>query len=101
MKNVYLISALLSVAATTVVAQTVDFAMVDTDKNGVVSVSEINAAIPTLTVVDANSDNILSEEEAVAAVKGLELAQETEGEDNATVSEADFALLVAALASAQ
>lgn len=101
MKNVYLISALLSVAASAAVAQTIEFSAVDTDQNGVLSVSEIHAALPQLMIVDANEDNIVSEEEAVAAVAGLVLPQETEGEDNATVGEADFGLLVAALASAQ
>lgn len=101
MKNVFIISALLSVAATAAVAQTVEFSAVDTDQNGVLSVSEIHAALPQVMIVDANSDNIVSEEEAVAAVKGLVLPQEAEGDDNSTISEADFGLLVAALASAQ
>ena len=101
MKNVYLISALLSVAATAAVAQTVEFSAIDTDQNGVLNVSEINAAMPQVMIVDANNDNIVSEEEAVAAVTGLVLPQEAEGDDNATVGEADFGLLVAALASAQ
>ena len=101
MKNVYLISALLSVAASAAVAQTLEFSAVDTDQNGVLSVTEIQAALPQLMIVDSNNDNIVSEEEAVAAVKGLVLPQETEGDDNATIGEADFGLLVAALASAQ
>ncbi|MFT4863065.1 MAG: hypothetical protein ACI95C_002289 [Pseudohongiellaceae bacterium] len=101
MKNVYLISTLLSVVASASFAQTIEFSMVDADHNGVLNVSELTSVLPEVMIDDVNGDNIVSEEEAVAAIEGLVLPQETEGDDNATVGESDFALLLAALSSAQ
>ncbi len=104
MKNVIIVSALLSVVASLAVAQTMEFSAIDTDKNGILNVSELTAVLPDVMIDDVNGDNIVSEQEIVEAVAGLVLPQETEGDDNATVSEADFALVLAALgtvASAQ
>ena len=99
MKHVYLISALFTVAASVAVAQTVDFATVDTNQDGIINVSELAVAMPELVVADTNGDDILSEEEAEAAIEGLVLEEEAEGDDNATVGEADFALMLEALNS--
>ncbi|GAB5559111.1 MAG: hypothetical protein SynsKO_07580 [Synoicihabitans sp.] len=43
-------------------------ALFDTDKDGVISATEINAAAAALHTIDANKDGVLSEDEMVAAV---------------------------------
>ena len=97
MKNLILFSAV-TVFSGLIMAQEIEFSSIDADSNGVLSVEEASAALPAVTFTDTNGDGVLSEAEAEDAVEGLSLPVEDQGDDNETVDADDFVLIAAAAA---
>ncbi|HEY0962114.1 MAG TPA: hypothetical protein VGE69_07130 [Pseudomonadales bacterium] len=74
-----------------------DFAAADTDKDGLLSISELQAALPDVQITDSNADGFVNQSEAEEAISGL--AFETNGYTGGSslVSEPEYGLLVSTL----
>lgn len=74
-----------------------DFATADTDKDGLLSISELQAALPDVKITDTNADGFVNQSEAEAAIS--DLAFETAGftGGSSLVSEPEYGLLVSTL----
>jgi hypothetical protein len=73
------------------------FALADTDKDGLLSIAELQAALPEVKIKDENSDGFVNQSEAESAVAGL--AFETNGYTGGSslVSEPEYGLIVSSL----
>lgn len=74
-----------------------DFATADADKDGLLSISELQAALPDVQITDSNADGFVNQSEAEEAISGL--AFETNGftGGSSLVSEPEYGLLVSRL----
>ena len=74
-----------------------DFASADTDKDGLLSIAELQAAMPDVTINDENADGFVNQSEAESAIAGL--AFETNGftGGSSLVSEPEYGLIVSQL----
>jgi hypothetical protein len=71
-----------------------DFATADANKDGQLSIAELQAALPDVTITDDNADGLVSQAEAEAAISGLAF---TSADDAAVVSEQEYDLMVSTL----
>lgn len=102
MKISTLAPVLLTVLAGSVYAQDVahpDFATADTDKDGLLSISEVQAALPDVTINDENADGFVNQSEAEAAISGLAFESNGYTGGSSLVSEPEYGLIVGSLDS--
>jgi hypothetical protein len=74
-----------------------DFSAADTDKDGLLSISELQAALPGVTIVDENADGFVNQSEAEAAISGLAFESNGYTGGSSLVSEPEYGLIVASL----
>jgi len=74
-----------------------DFATADKDKDGLLSVSELQAAIPELRIRDANADGFVNQSEAEAAIEDLAFESSGFTGGSSLVSEPEYGLMVSTL----
>lgn len=74
-----------------------DFASADTDKDGLLSVEEAQAAMPDLAITDENGDGFVNQSEVETAVNGLAFESEGYTGGSSLVSEAEYDLIVSKL----
>lgn len=74
-----------------------DFATADADKDGLLSISEVQAAMPDLVIEDENGDGFVNQSEVEAAVTGLAFESEGYTGGSSLVSEAEYDLIVSHL----
>jgi hypothetical protein len=100
MKISTLAPVLLTVLAGAVYAQDAthpDFATADTDKDGLLSISEVQAALPDVTITDENADGFVNQSEAEAAISGLAFESNGYTGGSSLVSEPEYGLIVGSL----
>lgn len=74
-----------------------DFASADTDKDGLLSISELQAALPEVSITDSNADGFVNQSEAEAAISGLAFESSGYTGGSSLVSEPEYGLLVSTL----
>ena len=74
-----------------------DFATADTDKDGLLSISELQAALPEVSITDSNADGFVNQSEAEAAISGLAFESSGYTGGSSLVSEPEYGLLVSTL----
>lgn len=74
-----------------------DFATADTDKDGLLSISELQAALPDVQITDSNADGFVNQSEAEAAIAGLAFESNGYTGGSSLVSEPEYGLLVSTL----
>lgn len=79
-------------------AQAQEFAAVDADSSGELSIEEVTAAWPTLMVTDENNDGQANRSEIVAKIPGLVFSIDSE-ETQYVVDAFDYADIVKAMES--
>lgn len=74
-----------------------DFVAADTNRDGLLSIEEMQMALPDVEITDKNADGFVNQSEAEAAIEGL--AFETNGftGGSSLVSEAEYGLIVSSL----
>lgn len=106
MKLVTLIPAVFAVFAGAALAQDTgaangdshpDFAAADTDKDGLLSISEMQAALPDVSITDENADGFVNQSEAESAVSGLAFESNGYTGGSSLVSESEYGLIVSSL----
>jgi hypothetical protein len=74
-----------------------DFATADTDKDGLLSISELQAALPDVAITDENADGFVNQSEAEAAIAGLAFESNGYTGGSSLVSEPEYGLIVGSL----
>ena len=74
-----------------------DFATADTDKDGLLSISELQAALPDVQITDSNADGFVNQSEAEEAISGLAFESNGYTGGSSLVSEPEYGLLVSTL----
>lgn len=74
-----------------------DFATADTDKDGLLSIAEVQAALPDLKLTDENADGFVNQSEAESAVAGLAFESSGFTGGSTLVSEPEYGLMVSTL----
>lgn len=74
-----------------------DFASADTDKDGLLSISELQAALPEVSITDSNADGFVNQSEAEEAISGLAFESSGYTGGSSLVSEPEYGLLVSTL----
>ena len=74
-----------------------DFATADTDKDGLLSIAEIEVAMPGITIVDENGDGFVNQAEVEVAINGLAFESEGYTGGSSLVSEPEYDLIVSKL----
>lgn len=96
-RNLKLTPALLAFLAWPALAEVpADFSEVDTDADGVLSISEAEQALPEVAIPDMNGDGMVNPLEAEAAIEGLTIVT-TEDKATGHVTEAEYQLIVSAV----
>ena len=74
-----------------------DFATADTDKDGLLSIAELQAAMPDVQITDENADGFVNQSEAEAAISGLAFESNGYTGGSSLVSEPEYGLIVSQL----
>ena len=74
-----------------------DFAAADKDRDGLLSVSELQAALPDVRIKDANADGFVNQSEAEDAISDLAFQSNGFTGGSSLVSEPEYGLLVSTL----
>jgi hypothetical protein len=74
-----------------------DFATADTDKDGLLSIAELQAAMPDVTINDENADGFVNQSEAEASISGLAFESNGFTGGSSLVSEPEYGLIVSQL----
>jgi len=74
-----------------------EFPAADTDKDGLLSIAELQAALPDVKIVDKNADGFVNQSEAEAAIEGLAFESEGYTGGSSLVSEGEYGLIVSSL----
>lgn len=74
-----------------------NFALADTDKDGLLSISEVQAALPDVEIKDENADGFVNQSEAESAVAGLAFESNGYTGGSSLVSEPEYGLIVSSL----
>lgn len=69
------------------------FDVVDSDKDGFLSIEEARAAFNGLMIVDADNDGYVSKGEAENAIPGLRYTNDTHEDDERRVGPSEYALM--------
>lgn len=104
MKLFTLVPAVFALSAGVVFAQDIggagdhpDFATADADKDGLLSISELQAALPDVQITDSNADGFVNQSEAEEAISGLTFETNGFTGGSSLVSEPEYGLLVSML----
>ena len=73
------------------------FAIADTDRDGLLSIAELQAALPDVEINDENADGFVNQSEAESAVAGLAFESNGYTGGSSLVSEPEYGLIVASL----
>jgi hypothetical protein len=71
-----------------------DFATADSDADGKLSVAELQAVMPDVTITDSDADGYVSQSEAEASISGLAFDS---GDGSEAIDEADYDTILSAL----
>ena len=98
---IYALSLVLSLHAAVAYAETPEFQEADQNGDGVLSITEANAALPELKISDDNGDGLVNHTEAEKSVAGLDLPMPAQFTDEtiAPVGVSEYRMIVQALAA--
>ncbi|MES2625069.1 MAG: hypothetical protein V4628_07315 [Pseudomonadota bacterium] len=70
-----------------------EFAAIDKDKDGALSITEARLLFPSLVITDVEMDGLLSKKEAELALPGLVYSNDNHEDDNTIVGPEEYALM--------